>query len=262
LTSLWARTRVASPSTTSSSTSGGRRRPTRGREHGPWRHGARPARRVLGNPLDHTPSSRGPGHRAEQLRLVTQHRQVAQAVATISQHDGQVSQHDRVGVAASATWGTPAQRAGQPDPIGQLTQQCRPSMPHDAAAVGGDFEAGTRVGSLHPQGALLEPVMRPSDSRILPAQRAPCVTGRRHPSYLDEKPRLGVILAWSAPHDLSINKSKVDLDHAQGGFYPTESAFPEPTERAGTASRTLAWLPFAVMSDTSRAAYCSRAKSR
>jgi hypothetical protein len=42
-------------------------------------------------------------------------------------------------------------------------------MADHASAIGGDFEAGRRVGSLHPQGALLEPGLRPSDSRILPA---------------------------------------------------------------------------------------------
>ena len=76
---------------------------------------------VLGNPLDHTPSSRGRGHRAEQLRLVTQHRQVAQAVATISQHDGQVWQHDRVGVAASRS-------AALPGPTSRLPPRSSPPV--------------------------------------------------------------------------------------------------------------------------------------
>jgi hypothetical protein len=42
-------------------------------------------------------------------------------------------------------------------------------MADHPGSVGSDFEAGRPVGSLHPQGALLEPGLRPSDSRILPA---------------------------------------------------------------------------------------------
>jgi hypothetical protein len=41
-------------------------------------------------------------------------------------------------------------------PVGQLGQQRRPGMADHTGAVGGDFEARTRPGSLHPQRALLE----------------------------------------------------------------------------------------------------------
>jgi hypothetical protein len=69
----------------------------------------------------------------------------------------------------------PAKCPDQPEPVGQLSQQRRAGMPDQVDTVGGDVEAGRRVGGLHPQGALLEPGLRPSDSRMLPAQRAPCV---------------------------------------------------------------------------------------
>jgi len=114
----------------------------RGRGHGPGRHAAGPTRRVLPGPLDDPPGGRGGSHRAEQLGLVTQHRQIAQAVTTVGQHHGQVPQHDRVRVAAPAAWGTPAQRAGQAKPVGQLTQQRRPGMTDHPGTVSGDFDAG------------------------------------------------------------------------------------------------------------------------
>jgi hypothetical protein len=49
----------------------------------------------------------------------------------------------------------PAQRGGQPEPVGQLHQQRRPGMAGDPIAVAGDVEPRRRLGSLHPQGALL-----------------------------------------------------------------------------------------------------------
>jgi hypothetical protein len=125
--------------------------------------------RILGQALDDPPGGRGGGHRPEQLRLVAQGGQVGKAVTAIGQHHRQVPQHRRIRMAATATGLVPAQRLGQPDPVGQLPQQRRADMTHHPSAVGGDFEAGRRVGSLHPQGALLELGLRPSDSRILPA---------------------------------------------------------------------------------------------
>ena len=48
---------------------------------------------VAGDPLEHPPGGRGGRHLAEQLRLVTQHRQVAQAVPAVSQHHHKIPQH-------------------------------------------------------------------------------------------------------------------------------------------------------------------------
>jgi hypothetical protein len=134
--------------------------------------GAQPGQPVsiLGGALEHPPGGRRGGDRAEQRRLVAQHRQVAQAVAAVGEHYRQVPQHRRVRVpVAPAVRLTPAKRGGQPDAVGQLAQQRRAGVPDHAVPVGGDVEAAGRVGSLHPQGALLEPGLRPSDSRILPA---------------------------------------------------------------------------------------------
>jgi hypothetical protein len=37
----------------------------------------------------------------------------------------------------------PAQRGGQPEPVGQLGQQRRPGVPGDAVAIGGDLKDWT-----------------------------------------------------------------------------------------------------------------------
>jgi hypothetical protein len=58
----------------------------------------------------------------------------------------------------------------QANPISQLGQQRHARVPGDPLAVAGDVEPETQLGSLHPQGALLGRGMRPSASRILPAQ--------------------------------------------------------------------------------------------
>jgi hypothetical protein len=110
---------------------------------------------VVGDPLDDPPGGRGRSHRAEQFRLVAQGGQVAQALATIGQHHRPVTQHGRVRVPMGARL-VPVQRPGQPEPVGQLPQQRRAGMADHAGDVGGDFEAGRRVGSLHPQDALLD----------------------------------------------------------------------------------------------------------
>jgi hypothetical protein len=128
---------------------------------------------TLGEALDDAPGGRGRGHRAEQPGLVPERGQVAQAVPTIGQHDRQVGQH-LAGPVPNPTWllaTHPAiQRCWQPETIGQLNQQHHPSVPDEPLTIGGDFEPCQRLGSLHPQGALLDWGSRPSASRILPAQ--------------------------------------------------------------------------------------------
>jgi hypothetical protein len=80
------------------------------------------------------------------------------AVATVGQQHGKITQHRaRVmamprGLAAACP---PRQRGGQPKPVGRLAKQRRPSMPGGPIAIAGDLEPRWRLGSLHPQGALL-----------------------------------------------------------------------------------------------------------
>ena len=113
---------------------------------------------VTGGALHHPPGGRGGGDRAEQLGLVAQHGQIAQAVPAVGQHHHQVAQHAARLVAVPAGLplaGPPAKRGGQPEPVGQLGQQRRPGVADHTLAVARDFEACTQAGSLHPQGALL-----------------------------------------------------------------------------------------------------------
>jgi hypothetical protein len=102
------------------------------------------------------------------------------------EHDRQVGQH-LTGPVLSPAWlpsACPAIQLGrQPKPVGQLDQQRHPDVPDQSVAVGGDFESCPRLGSLHPQGALLDRGSRPSDSRILPAQRGHLfITAKAAPS--------------------------------------------------------------------------------
>src|SRR5215216_5820978 len=91
----------------------------------------------------------------------------------------------------------PAKRPGQPDPVGQLPQQRRAGMPDHSGAVGGDFEPGRRVGSPHPQGALLD---HGYDLRTVVSSLVRGALSRSSPRHQHdhEKPRLEVELAYDA----------------------------------------------------------------
>ena len=122
-----------------------------------------------------SPSSRP----AEQPGLVPQAGQVAQGIAPVGQQHHQVTQ-DRAAVMGMATAragkaevGAPAKLTGQAQPVGQLSQQHHPGVAADAVGVGGDFESGAGVGSLHRQGDPPGWGMGPSSSRILPAREGP-----------------------------------------------------------------------------------------
>jgi hypothetical protein len=90
----------------------------------------------------------------EQLRLVPERGQVADAVAAIGQHHHQIAQHLTAVIRAgtNTTVGTAAKLTGQTQPVRQLTKQCRADVATDPLAIGDDFESGTGVGSLHRQG--------------------------------------------------------------------------------------------------------------
>ena len=124
-----ASTRVASASMISSSTSGWAPTATRGRGMGPG--GPQPGQsvRVGGDPLDDPPGGRGRGHRAEQLRLVPQHRQVGKAVPTIGQHHRQVPQHRRVRMAATVARLVPASDLVNPTRSASSPSNAAPAWP-------------------------------------------------------------------------------------------------------------------------------------
>jgi hypothetical protein len=117
--------------------------------------------------VDDPPGGRRGADPPEQPRLIAQDRQVAHTVAAIGQHDDQVPQ-DRAAVigvtaagAGKATVGAAAKLAGQAQPVGQLGQQHHPGVAADTVRVGGGFEHGAGVGSLHRQG---DPPGRECDS--------------------------------------------------------------------------------------------------
>ena len=147
----------------------------------------------LGQALDDPPGGRGRGHRPEQPGLVPERGQVAQAVPTVGQHHRQVSHHLAGPVPSPVwlPWARPTvQLAWQPEPVGQSDQQRRPGVPDQPVAIGGDVEPYPRLGSLHPQGALLDWGSRPSHSRILPAQRGHLLITARPASSTHENPGL------------------------------------------------------------------------
>jgi hypothetical protein len=163
-------------------------RPCRGRaqlpgplaDPGQRRPQRRDPTRVTGHLLgQHPPGGRGRADSPEQLRLVPQAGQVADAVATVSEHDHQIAQHLTavMSAGAHAEVGAAAKFAGQAQPVCQLTKQCCPDVAADALAIGDDFEPGTGVGSLHLQGDPPGRWLRPSDSRILPGREGPLLPG-------------------------------------------------------------------------------------
>jgi hypothetical protein len=139
---------------------------------------------ALGEALDDPPGGRGRGHRAEQPGLVTERRQVAQAVPTIGEHDRQIGQH-LAGPVPSPAWlpsCSPAIQLGrQPEPVSQLDQQRGPGVPDEPLAIGGDVEPYPRLDSLHPQGALLDWGSRPRQPHSPSSARAPSHHGTARP---------------------------------------------------------------------------------
>ena len=154
----------------------------------------RPQRRhppgVGGDLADDPPRGRRGADPPEQSRLIPQHRQVADTIAPIGQHDDQVTQHRAAvkGMAAAradkATVGAAAKLAGQAEPVGQLGQQHHPGMVAQAVRVGGGFESGAGVGSLHRQGDPPGLGMWSSDNRIFPARE-----GLLRPGQAQANPR-------------------------------------------------------------------------
>jgi hypothetical protein len=146
---------------------------------------------VAGDSLDHPPGGRGGRYLAEQRRLVAQHRKIRKAVPAVGQHHHKVAQHASgpmpmpPGLPATRP---PAKRLGEPQPVGQLDQQQRAGVADDAVPVGSDVNPRDCLGTLHQQGALLEPGLQPSDSRILPAQEGTCMPAHAPPSPLMNSP--------------------------------------------------------------------------
>ena len=136
-------------------------------------HPARVGRELLG---DHPPRGRGRADLTQQLRLVTQARQVTKPVPTVGQHHHKIPQHRAPVVAAGppAQVGTPTKLGGQPHGIGGLGQQQTPGMADQVLAIGGDQDAGTRLGRLHRQGDLSDRERGRQTAASSLAREVPC----------------------------------------------------------------------------------------
>ena len=103
------------------------------------------------------PRGRVGGHRTEQVRLVTQDRQVGDRLPTIGEHHREVHRDP-----ARVMTGLPdpqrgervTERGGQPGGIGQVGQQPGAGVPDDTPTVSGGNDLRTRPGNLHLESAL------------------------------------------------------------------------------------------------------------
>jgi hypothetical protein len=113
------------------------------------------------------------GHRAEQCGLVSEHRQLREAVGPIGDGHGHVGEHDAgvVGVPGDPTVAHgQRQPLGQPRSVGQLGQQSGADVGHQSVTVGGHLGAPDRLATMHLQGALLLRGLCCVRTRILPGQ--------------------------------------------------------------------------------------------
>jgi hypothetical protein len=109
--------------------------------------GAQPGQpvRILGQALDDPPDGRveatGPNSSGWSRKAARSLKQSPPSASITAK----VPQHGRVRMTAPATDLLPAKHAGQPEPVGQLTQQRRPRMADHTDGVSGDFEAGREL---------------------------------------------------------------------------------------------------------------------
>jgi hypothetical protein len=92
--------------------------------------------------VQHPPRCRGGGHRPEQVRLVTQHRQVADRHPAIGEHHRQIGQHPtRRMRRAALPPGTShlIKRLTNPSRSGNVGQQPRPHMRANTPPIGADY---------------------------------------------------------------------------------------------------------------------------
>jgi len=110
------------------------------------------------DPSQYLPCRRGRGHRAEHLRLLAQHREIADRLAAVGEQHRQIHRDAARHVPAGAlTQGREHvdERGFQPGGLCQIRQQPGPGVADDASPVARDGELGTRRSSLHLEGAFL-----------------------------------------------------------------------------------------------------------
>jgi hypothetical protein len=111
-----------------------------------------PGKHGLVDTVQDPPRRRGRGDRAEQFRLVPQHRQVRDRLPTIGQHHRDIGQH-AARIMPRAALSQPAQRLTEglrhTGHIGQIREQPRPGMRDDTPPVGRHRDHRTRRCILH-----------------------------------------------------------------------------------------------------------------
>jgi hypothetical protein len=126
------------------------------------------------DPVHRPPRGGIRGHRAEQLVLIPQRRQVTQRVPAISDHHRQVGQHPARKVGRRERLVCIQQRirppGRQPGLHGQLAQQRHPGPRHQTGAVRADLDPPRSSVTLHLRGAFLFWELRTLDKPDFPRQ--------------------------------------------------------------------------------------------
>jgi hypothetical protein len=112
---------------------------------------------------------------AEQVRLITQHREVRDRFAAIGEHHRQIDQHLTAIMTTAALLRRPhrhRQPLGQAERVSQIAQHASARVAHDVLAVTGHQKERTRRVTLHLGSALLGWGSAPSTSAVSPTRRA------------------------------------------------------------------------------------------
>jgi hypothetical protein len=130
------------------------------------------------------PRGRVGGYRAEQVRLIAQHREVSDRLTTVGEHDRQVHRDP-----ARIMTRLPdpqraervAQRARQPRSVGEVSQQPGAGMPDDTPTIGSGNDLRTRPGNLHLESALRGGMDMTLDKSYLPRSEGTFTFPTRRP---------------------------------------------------------------------------------
>lgn len=134
-----------------------------------------PAQRFTVHSRQQPPCGGIRGHRAEQVRLVPQDRQVGDRFATISDHHGQI-RRDPAWIMAALPLPQPgqgfAERSGQTSGVSDIGQQPGTSVSDHRTSIRAHSDLRTGSGSLHLASAFRDGRSGPSTSQIIPDQKA------------------------------------------------------------------------------------------
>jgi hypothetical protein len=133
------------------------------------------------------------GHRPEQARLLPQHRQIRDRLATIGQQHRQID-CDPARLMRRTAHPIQPQRLNetpsQTSLVSHIGEQTGTSMTDHTPSPTSDDNLRTRAGTLHPGSAFRDGQMEPSTSPIVPDQKALSRSRTTPPTSLTEGPRL------------------------------------------------------------------------